>query len=180
MKLKFTYLYTNQQEEQEVNSPLHDEEPVYNEQVDINEEIHNMDVDDQNQRQHEDTFKASESNQQQSNLEELDDQAPEWLKERMKKKPVTVIDAARDLDALLARGKRNEEKKPKKYSRIVNDTSGSQKVQVAIPKYDKPRDQIIEEDYDIREIDIGPIIRDQVVEEFRGLTSNMEDRPYVL
>ncbi|XP_057823939.1 uncharacterized protein LOC131036141 [Cryptomeria japonica] len=94
---------TNQQEEQEVNSPPHDEEPIYDQQINANEEVQDMNDDNQDQEPHEDTFMAHKGNQQQSDLEEVDDQALEWLRERMKKKPVTIVDEVRDLDTLLAR-----------------------------------------------------------------------------
>ncbi|GLJ38859.1 hypothetical protein SUGI_0792010 [Cryptomeria japonica] len=41
------------------------------------------------------------------------------------KKPVTIVDEVRELDTLLARAEQNEEKKPKKYSRIVEEFRGS-------------------------------------------------------
>ncbi|GLJ53678.1 hypothetical protein SUGI_1145050 [Cryptomeria japonica] len=94
---------TDQREDQEVNSPPHDGEPIYDQQISTNEEVQGMDVDNQNQEHYEDTLTAPESNQPQFGLEKVDDQAPEWLREIMKKKLVTIVDEVRDLDTLLAR-----------------------------------------------------------------------------
>lgn len=80
-----------------------------------------------------------------------------WLKERMTKEVIVTEEEATDnLDSFLERiGQTVEKNKPTNLSKITRDNVGSQIIQIATPRVDKPEDEITADDYDLETIELG-------------------------
>lgn len=102
---------------------------------------------------------------------------PEWLKERMKKKAMVEVQPMDDVDEFLAQiSKPIEKKKAKKFSKIIRDGSGSHILQVAVPKVDKAKEDILPKEYEVRKIDLGPAMQEQKIEDLDDSISVIKEK----
>lgn len=103
--------------------------------------------------------------------------APDWLIGRLGNEAEGGTNPAQELEELLKRMDRPAERKaPRKFSKVVREESGSRILHIAEPAMDKDRSEIRQEDYLIRQIDLGHASTGQVVGDFEECSLAIKEK----
>ena len=93
--------------------------------------------------------------------------APSWLRDFLKpRKTIMPIMPEDNIDDILQEIEKEKEEQPAEtIAKVIRDSSGTRKVQIAIPKGDKLKDDVRVQDYEIVEHELGTTTREIEYEE---------------
>lgn len=103
--------------------------------------------------------------------------SPNWLVGRLRRESEGETDLAQELEELLKQMDQLVERKtPRKFSKVVREESGSRTLHIVEPVVDKDRKEIRQEDYVIRQIDLGHASTGQVMRDFEESSLAMKKK----
>lgn len=91
---------------------------------------------------------------------------PTWLRERLSKNVMLQEEQDHfDLGSYFDKNQEHEKRTATRMSKMTRDEEGSRIIQIAIPRIDKPEDEIIVEEFDLETINLGPPTNNQALED---------------